>query len=191
MMQQNNFDKQLNVLLSMNKLERMLEFVAILTKRLSIEGIQPIIVGGLSVEIYTKGNYTTYDIDLISDGREKINHILTEEYGFEREGRSWYHKDLELALEIPDNYLEGSDEKVLEVELKNGKIVYVIGIEDIIIHRLESAIISSPKNPEWTEDYEWAQRMFKIYKDTEILDINYLKKETKKKNIEYIINDWL
>lgn len=187
---QNNFKKHLAKLLMLNKHDRMLEFVAILTERLSGEGIQPIIVGGLSVEIYTRGNYTTYDIDLIADGRNKIDCILTNEYGFNKEGRSWYHNELELAIEIPDNFLEGSKEKVMEVELDNGKSIYVIGMEDIIIHRLESAIISHPKNPEWSEDYEWAQRIYFIYEDIGLLDINYLLKESKIAKVDFIIQEW-
>lgn len=187
---QNDFKKHLPDLLKLNKHDRMLEFVAILTKRLSHKNIQPIIVGGLSVEIYTRGNYTTYDIDLISDGRGTINDILINEYGFQKEGRSWYHKELELALEIPSNFLEGSEEKVFEIETFGGESIFVIGLEDIIIHRLESAVVSQPLNPEWSEDYDWAHRMFLTYKNTDFLDFNYLIKAAKEAKVDFIIKQW-
>lgn len=88
----------------LSKHERMLELCGLLTSYLSESKITPIIVGGLSVEIYTRNHYTTQDIDLISDGRAQIDSLLTEELGFKREGRVWYHEKLELSLEIPGNF---------------------------------------------------------------------------------------
>src|SRR5699024_10488583 len=101
----------------MNQHEKMLRLVAMLTKYFQDENIRPIIVGGLSVEVYTRNNYTTYDIDIIADGREQINKLLTDELGFKKLGRSWYNKELEISIEIPSNYLEGSLEKVVELTL--------------------------------------------------------------------------
>ena len=47
----------------------MIEATAIVTKLMTghvEESDHPIIVGGLSLEIYTDGEYTTHDIDLVS-----------------------------------------------------------------------------------------------------------------------------
>src|SRR5699024_1093004 len=106
-----------------------------------------------------------HDIDLITDGRHQFDELLINELGFRKEGRSWYHEGLELAIEIPDNYLEGDQEKVIRMKLNSGRHVFVIGIEDIIVHRLVSALVSQPKNHDWTDDYEWAERMFNIHKN--------------------------
>ncbi|WP_067725081.1 DUF6036 family nucleotidyltransferase [Oceanobacillus damuensis] len=135
------FDK----LKHLSKHERMVHVCGLLAAYFQKDNIQPIIVGGLSVEIYTRNNYTTYDIDLVTDGRDQFDKLLTNELGFTKEGRSWYHEELEISIEIPDNYLEGSKDKVIEMELENELVIYVIGVEDIIIHRLESAIVSHPK----------------------------------------------
>ena len=176
----------------LSKHERMLELCGLLTSYLSESKITPIIVGGLSVEIYTRNHYTTQDIDLISDGRAQIDSLLTEELGFKREGRVWYHEKLELSLEIPGNFLEGNLEKVIQMELDSGREVSVIGIEDLIIHRLESAIVSQSAHPEWTEDYEWAERMFFIHKeDDQIMDIEYLMRKAKETKTDQLINEWL
>ncbi len=64
MTQLNDFKKKFNELYKYTKNERMTYFVAMITEYFSKKNIRPIIVGGLSVEMYTKSNYTTYDIDL-------------------------------------------------------------------------------------------------------------------------------
>lgn len=179
-------------LLHLSKQERMLEMAALLTEYFEEDDIKPIIVGGLSVEIYTRWNYTTHDIHLISDGHDQFDLLLTKELGFKKEGRSWYHEKLELSIEIPANFLEGNKDKVIQVELASGRSIYVIGIEDIIIHRLESALVSQPENPDWTDDYEWAERMFKIHKsDIDIMDLNYLMKAANEAQVDQIIHNWL
>ncbi|WP_139822747.1 hypothetical protein [Tuberibacillus sp. Marseille-P3662] len=165
---------------------------ALLTDFLQQDGIRPVIVGGLSVEVFTRNNYTTYDIDLICDGRDKIDALLTKELDFKKEGRSWYNEELEISIEIPDNFLEGNGDKVLLLELQSGRNIFVIGIEDIIIHRLESAVVSHPKNPEWADDYEWAERLYQIHKaDQEIMDLDYLMKAANKAGVKSIIDEWL
>lgn len=176
----------------LSKQERMLEMTALLTEYFKDDDIKPIIVGGLSVEIYTRGNYTTYDIDLITDGYDQFDLLLTKELDFNKEGRSWYHEELELSIEIPDNFLEGSKDKIIQIELASGRPIFVIGIEDIIIHRLESAVVSQNNHPEWTDDYEWAERMFRIHKsDTDIMDLDYLMKAAKNAKVDQMIQNWL
>lgn len=179
-------------LISLPPHEKMIEFCGLLTAYFERDGIYPIIVGGLSVEIYTRNHYTTHDIDLISDGRDKFNQLLTEELNFKKEGRSWYHEKLEIAIEIPDNHLEGNTDKILNIKLPSGNHIYLIGIEDIIIHRLESALVTQPKNPEWTDDYEWAKRMFLIHcNDNTIMDLEYLVSTSKDVGVYQLIKKWI
>ena len=80
-----------------NPFKRRLYFAGILTKYLSFENIKPVIVGGHAVEFYTLGSYTTGDIDIISEGYEKIEKIL-KQWGFKKEGRLWIlpEKDIEI-----------------------------------------------------------------------------------------------
>lgn len=191
MTQLNDLKDKFNALYKYTKNERMIYFVAMITEYFSKKKIRPIIVGGLSVEIYTKNNYTTYDIDLVMDGREAFNDLLINELGFEVMGRSWFHRDLEISIEIPANYLDGSEERVIELELPNKLKVYVIGLEDIIIHRLESATVTSRKNPNWTEDYEWAKRMFDTHINTSrLIDKSYISKASSDVLVRKIISEW-
>lgn len=55
---------QLSTLKGKPKFEKMLQTTAILTKLFEQEKLKPIIVGGLAVEIYTRSEYTTSDIDI-------------------------------------------------------------------------------------------------------------------------------
>jgi hypothetical protein len=148
------------------KFERMLYTAAILTELLMQHNIKPIIVGGLSVEIYTMNGYTTQDIDFILNGTEKANEIFIN-LGFKKLGKDWIHPFLGITLEIPGNHLAGDYNKVTSLPIDN-KIVYLIGIEDIIIDRLRSAV-------HWKsgEDREWGFRMLFMY--LEGIDLDYIK----------------
>lgn len=180
--------KALNYLEEKPKFERQLEFASLLTDYFNNRGITPIVVGGLSVEIYTRNDYHTHDIDFVSDGWYLFDELLTKQLGFERTEREWYHVETEIAVEVPSNHLEGSPDRVYEILLPNGKKLYVIGVEDIIIHRIEG-IAFSLKFPEDDEDYEWAYRMFLIHKDD--MDLEYLVERAKQVNIYKLIEPWL
>ncbi|MFD2706985.1 nucleotidyltransferase [Salibacterium lacus] len=165
---------ELKELVPKPKLEKMTVFASLITEYLEEEGLRPVVVGGLSVELYSRGEYSTSDIDFVTPGYDIVGDLL-EKLGFEKTGKNWYHRELEIAVEIPSNHLEGSPEKVIKFKLENNKHVYVIGAEDIIVHRLESALASFPENPEYSEDYEWARRLFLIHQDH--LDIDYMRKQ--------------
>lgn len=161
----------------------MVQASAILTKLLEKYNIQPIIVGGLAVEIYTRSEYTTVDIDIVLSRRDLADHFLVE-LGFSREGRHWYHADLLISIEIPSDMLENATEdKVIELQLNNGYRVFVIGIEDIILDRLRTCI-------HWksTADCEWGKRLFLLHYDR--LDRNYLLEMAKKDKTIETINSW-
>ena len=168
------------------KFEKQLEFSALLTEYFKPKGVKPIIVGGLSVEIYTRNDYHTHDIDFVSDGWDLFDDVLTE-LGFDRIQREWYHTDAEIAIEVPSNHLEGSLEHIYEIVLPSKRSIYVIGVEDIIIHRIEG-IAFSLKYPKDDEDYEWAYRMFLIHKDN--LGTTYLIQKAKEVKIFHIIEEW-
>lgn len=180
--------KEMKKLKEVDSLQRMVRFTSLLTAYFEVEGIKPIIVGGLSVEIYTRGEYTTSDIDLIADGYDKFNELLIQ-LGFERTGKDWYHSFLEISVEIPSNSLDGSYDNVYKITLNDGRYVYVIGIEDIIIHRLESAYLSNKENPEFNLDYEWAKRLFLLHNKE--IDMEYLLEQGEKTKTIPSIDKWI
>jgi hypothetical protein len=162
------FKKELVQLAGKSRYEIMTETTAIFTALIEPYGIIPVVVGGLAVEIYTRGQYTTLDIDLVMHRRELAGETLAR-LGFLQEGRHWYHPELEVAIEIPDDVLEGADrEKIIKIHLPSGRYLYVIGIEDIILDRLRACV-------HWrsTSDCEWGLRMLKVHYVS--LDLDYMR----------------
>jgi predicted nucleotidyltransferase len=164
--------EKLHSLISKSSFEKMVYVTAILTKLLEHNRIRPIIVGGLAVEIYTRSDYTTVDIDVIVSDRKLAGDILVQ-LGFIPEGRHWYHEELMVSIEIPNDVLEDADhDRIIELKMSDGLKVFVIGIEDIILDRLRACI-------HWksTSDCEWGKRMF--YLHFERIDLEYMRKEAK------------
>lgn len=117
--------------------------------------IRLIVVGGLSVEYYTTGQYATVDIDFVGTSHETIMEALVE-LGFERQGKDSYLTELQVSVEIPDNHLEGSYEMVRDVLTEDGCIVHMISPEDIFCDRLRALVHWNEKDQlKWmTQLYE-------------------------------------
>lgn len=141
----------------METFQRNIKVVSYLTYLLEKMGIRPIIVGGHAVEIYTLGHYTTVDVDLVVSGREFAQEILTL-LGFKKSqgNRHWYHEDLGLPIEIPDDVLAGSLDRIMQVTVEESYHVYVIGIEDLILDRVRAAVYWKS-----SADREWAFLLIK------------------------------
>jgi len=169
-----------------SRFEIMTETAAIITGLMEDRGTTPVVVGGLAVEIYTRGHYTTLDIDLVTKGRDIADDILNR-LGFSREGRHWYHPVLDIAVEIPGSVLQGADEnKIIILELPSGRYLYVIGIEDIILDRLRACV-------HWnsSSDCEWGLRMLKVHFN--FLDLNYMRDMAEKdhSSTAHKLDEWL
>lgn len=165
-----------------DKFDKMLLTAAIITEQLEHFGIRPIIVGGLSVEIYTMNGYATQDIDFVLNGYEEASRLFNE-LEFQKIGEDWVHPILGISVEIPSNTLTGDYEKVTEIPV-HGKKVYVIGIEDIILDRLRSAVY-------WQSgvDREWGYRMLLMY--LEDIDLAYIKSHFQHPKEEQEFELWL
>lgn len=168
-----------------NRLDKVMFFTAVLTRELEVYGIRPILVGGAALEFYTQGSYLTLDVDLVIRGREHAQQVLSA-MGFARGPgeKSWYSDDLQLSVEIPDDTLAGSMERLTIVDLGDDLTVYVIGIEDLIIDRLNAY--------KWWKslsDGEWAVAIMAIH--FEDLDFKYLKLRSKEELIEDVLKETL
>lgn len=138
------------------------------------------VVGGLSVEIYTKGGYATQDIDFVGVGHEQIMNALVE-LGFERKGKDSYHEELNAYVEVPDSKLKDADERyVRQVQTQDGFLLTVIGKEDIIKDRLRSYI-----HWEQLRDREWTYNLIKRHLDD--IDVTYIKETISVKEKEVFI----
>jgi hypothetical protein len=176
--------QKLSELKHKSKFEKMVGAAAVLTGLLETHHIKPVIVGGLAVEIYTRGDYTTVDIDVIISDRGLAAELLRQ-LGFIKAGRHLYHETLMVSIEIPNNVLEGADEnRIIQLELEDKQKVYVIGIEDIILDRLRACV-------HWrsTSDCEWGRRMLLLHRER--LDMAYLKKTAASDSTAEKLQEWL
>lgn len=149
-----------------DKIYKNIALTAVITEALKEINIRPIIVGGQAVEFYTAGGYSTMDVDLVTPASIKEIDPIIKDLGFEKEGKYWTYEQLDFALEIPGSDLAGDYDKINEIEIEGLK-AYIIGIEDIIIDRLN-------RYKFWKEydDQEWIVGM--IYLNYDDIDWNYL-----------------
>jgi Predicted nucleotidyltransferase len=146
-----------------------LYLMGIVTPLLDELGADPaVIVGGHAVELYTSGSYTTADIDLVMV-RDDLARQLFDELGLRREGRFHYADELDVPIEIPSSHLAGSLERVVKLSTPDG-YCYVIGIEDLILDRLNAA--------EFWQDVrslEWARYL--MASQLERVDFDYMRQK--------------
>ncbi|GEK59897.1 hypothetical protein CHL76_14265 [Marinococcus halophilus] len=121
-----------------NKFDTMMKMAGVITKHLEEEGIQPIVVGGLSVELYSREQYTTRDIDFVAPNHHQISRVL-DQLGFRSYGKDFYHDELNVSIEVPSTTLTGDPEKIVNLSYE-GFTINIIGIEDIIIDRIQHAL---------------------------------------------------
>ena len=151
---------------------RRLIALGLLTRLLSAHGIEPILVGGGALEFYTAGGYATKDMDLALPAAVEVDDAFAV-LGFEKEGRYWYHAELDLLFEAPAPAgLPGEDAPRTVVEI-DGLRVVIIGIEDLLIDRLRAWV-------HWKsdEDGRWTRRLALLYPDR--IDWGYVRERTSK-----------
>ena len=147
-----------------DRLRRNLVFVALLDQKLGrpSPALRPIVVGGSAVEFYTTGGYMSADVDLVMLHPEQADRILGAA-GFSRLGRYWSLPDTDLLIEFPGQtltYAPGAYDRLTEVELDDGLVATVIGIEDILIGRLYASVSDRRSN-----DRRWALEMAALHFD--------------------------
>jgi hypothetical protein len=150
-------------------LKRQLLMVGLLTRLLEEKGKNPpIIIGGCALSYYSREVYFTADIDLAYADREALDAVL-KNIGFEKRGRYWVNEGLNMAIEAPASVLVGEDSPVEIVDLGEGLQCRIIGIEDLLIDRLNAC-----KHWKSEIDCEMVDLLAKRY--FEELDWTYLEK---------------
>ncbi|KYK30918.1 MAG: hypothetical protein AYK23_04320 [Candidatus Proteinoplasmatales archaeon SG8-5] len=161
--------------------ERTVYVLSLLTPELEEKDIGCVIVGGSAVEFYTRNWYATGDIDLAID-RAKRAEVLKvfKDFGFKSEGRMWVREDLGLYLEIPGDIGDIDTNRVTKVNTDAGH-AYIIGLEDIILDRLNAA-----KHWDSASDREQAIRIIALYHDE--MDWSYLKRKAKQDKVDDVLD---
>ena len=118
----------------------------------------PIVVGGEAVEIYTRGGFTSHDIDLKSS-MDVLVDCLEKELGFRRVQHAFNSVDPPFAIEWQGAALEEGregEDRVRIIQVGDDRIV-LIGFEDLIVDRLNAAKFS-----QHAESYEQAKELYLV-----------------------------
>ena len=145
--------------------KRRLKVLGIITAACKPLGLKPVLVGGCAVEFYTMGGYATFDIDVVVANHSKFSQVMSE-LEFKKAGRHWIREDIDIVIEAPSSDLSNETAPQTQVEI-DGFTAYVLGIEDLIIDRLNAAVHWQSK-----EDEKWAGELLRATKQ---IDLNYLK----------------
>lgn len=131
----------------------------------------PILVGGSAVAVYTDGQYATMDIDMISNV-DKLPYDILLSLGYKKRGKDYYHEKLMSLIEFPSGHLNGDESKVRSYLVnETGYEVNVIGIEDLILDRMDSFNATNDESSK-----EWAMNLMGgMY---QFLDWSYLHSES-------------
>ena len=121
-------------------LRRQLLTLAYLSRMLKERGkAVPVLIGGCALAYYSREHYFTSDIDLACSDREALGEVL-KEMGFTTEGRYWVHHGLNLMVEAPAGVLVGEQAPREIVEMADGLECCIIGIEDLLIDRMNACV---------------------------------------------------
>ncbi|MEA3553770.1 MAG: hypothetical protein U9R39_05150, partial [Campylobacterota bacterium] len=96
----------------------MPELASYVCTALDVNGIDVVLSGGSFVEIYSRGDYTSFDIDLINrynDTFFKIKKVM-ENLGFEEDGKYFIYPETKFFIEFPSGPLGVGDAPVKKIE---------------------------------------------------------------------------
>jgi len=158
--------------LTRDKLEKQIYLAAAISSAFEKRGIQAVLVGGVVVEYYTAGGYTTADIDMILPPLEKQEiETVMKELGFERfeDYRHWLHPHIQIPVEFPPGPLQIGHllvQEVNEIEIASVKLK-ILKVEDILLDRLIMA-------QEWKDLQAQAQAEMLMYAHYGEVDWSYV-----------------
>jgi hypothetical protein len=121
-----------------NETERKLAVVSLIDEQVQRIEWRAIVIGGLAVEFWTHGAYSTSDIDLYLPHGPAVDDMLAE-LGFRKQGRHWVLPEHELFVEAPASF-PAEEEEMVDVELASGRSVRVLSAEDVVIDRLHQFV---------------------------------------------------
>ncbi len=118
----------------------MKELGGFICESLMAKDIHVVLSGGSCVEIYSRGEYTSYDLDLINQYNEQFKkiHQTMYELGFREYNRYFVHNDTELFIEFPSGPLGVGDapvEEIAEIDTEAG-VLRLLTPTDCIKDRL-------------------------------------------------------
>jgi hypothetical protein len=122
-----------------NETERKLAVVAVIDAEMQRIGFRAVVIGGVAVEFWTRGAYSTADIDLYLPHGPAVIQLLGP-LGFQRRGRHYVLPRTDIFVEAPGPSYPAESEEVDEVTLRSGFVVPVLSAADVLIDRLHQFV---------------------------------------------------
>jgi len=160
---------------------RLRTFASLLAEEsgLGTEGMM--IVGGSAIEIYTRGDYVSGDVDVLVSNREQAASVLRG-WGFRDEGKLLTKDSLGLVVDLRAAENSGSRRLTRIVRTKYGSI-RVAGVEDLILKRLREVRY-------WKQgDEAYAQAVLLVERYGRELDWEYIGFYSNKEGLENLVTD--
>lgn len=158
------------------KYNRVLFFAALLAQE---SGSDVVIVGGSAIEIYTRGDYVSGDIDIRAD-RGTVHRVLRE-WGFRDRGRLWTRSDWGIALDVVGDRYSGDPYRATTVSTPYGPVRIAV-VEDLFVKRLAAA-----KHWQVQAALEEAVLLWRGYRDK--MDPDYLQRQATEYKVEDLLRD--
>ena len=121
-----------------NETERKLGVAALIDDLVRELGFRAVVIGGVAVEFWTRGAYSTAVIDLYLPHGPAVDDRLAE-LGLHRQGRHWVDLEHDLLIEAPASFPAPAEE-VTEVRLSTGETALVLSPEDVLVYRLHEFV---------------------------------------------------
>lgn len=153
----------------------MKELASYVCSELDKADIKVVLSGGSCVEIYSRGDYTSYDLDLINRYNAtfyKINEVMIR-LGFKEKGKYFIHVDTKYFIEFPSGPLGVGDDGVKninEITTKYG-VLKLLTPTDCIKDRLAAYY-------HWNDEQSLTQAVWVALKNE--IDFEDLKEWSKK-----------
>jgi hypothetical protein len=159
-------------------LKRRLLLAGYITKLLEEAGGKVYVVGGFAAEVYTAGQFTTGDLDIVASDREKFCEVV-KWLGFRPVGRVWMSEELGIAVDLVGSDLSGSQDRTRTFEISDLK-VSLIGIEDLAVKSLAATKFwGSPR------ELERAYALLKVHRKK--VDWEYLRRRAAAEKVDDLL----
>lgn len=155
--------------------KRRVAFLGILTEELKKnDKFLPVIVGGEALEIYTQGNYTTGDIDIIINESKQTLLDVLKKWGFKEIDRFIVNEELDIYIDVCGSIFD--KKRTNKIKLNDNITLNLISVEDLIMDRFCSYKFWKIK-----EDFRWGLALLYNYNDK--IDEKYLNQRALEENV--------
>jgi hypothetical protein len=173
-----NIEKVLEEILKMPLAEQQLALAATISGLFEKYEVDLVVVGGATVQYYTKAEYVTGDLDAIlyGDTKEMIEEVMSS-IGFKRTTsyRHFEHPKFPFVIEFPPSPVMVGSRKIMKVDTLEfgGNSVQVLKVEDVIMDRIIAGV-------EWKDQPSLDQARLMWIKNKDTINLDYLTDFAKK-----------